>query len=92
MPSLGDDELLLDALEEFIHIPFEVPRSTRKRSASPDSCTDTQSRGVARRNASSADVFTLEPPTKRRRYDIACISNLIPQVLRFAQFTYISGS
>ncbi|KAG2138373.1 hypothetical protein DEU56DRAFT_802880 [Suillus clintonianus] len=81
VPPSDDEALALEALEEFVHPKLEAPRSrpTRKRSAPLDSrpdIRDSQSRESAR---TSTYELSLEPPTKRPRYDVACISNLIPQ-------------
>ena len=80
-----DEEFVLDSLEEFIHLKLETlcPRSARKRSASPVSRADlhgTPSQEIPRCNVSSTTESALEPPTKRPRYDVTCMSNLIPQV------------
>ncbi|KAG1740486.1 uncharacterized protein EDB91DRAFT_352090 [Suillus paluster] len=84
-PSPSDDEeFVLEALEEFIHVKPEARRArpTLKRSAPPDLRTDlrdTQSRDVAHYRASSTNELSIEPPRKRFRHDEACIANLIPQ-------------
>ncbi|KAG1872893.1 hypothetical protein DFJ58DRAFT_741609 [Suillus subalutaceus] len=84
VPPSDEEALALEALEEFIHPNLEAPcaRPARKRPAPQDSrpdIRDSQSRQTAH---SSTYEVSLEPPTKRPRYDIASISNLIPQVLR----------
>ncbi|KAG1859195.1 hypothetical protein F4604DRAFT_1930728 [Suillus subluteus] len=81
VPPSDEEALALEALEEFIHPNLEAPCAcpARKRPAPQDSrpdIRDSQSRQTAH---SSTYEVSLEPPTKRPRYDIASISNLIPQ-------------
>ncbi|KAG2040675.1 hypothetical protein BDR03DRAFT_98746 [Suillus americanus] len=81
VPPSDEEALALEALEEFIHPKLEAlcARPTRKRPASQDSrpdIRDSQSRLTAH---SSTYEVSLEPPTKRPRYDTTSISNLIPQ-------------
>lgn len=82
VPSSDEESLVLGALEEFLHLKLEVPcaRPARKRPASHGSPPDIrESRQTA---GSSTYKESLEPPMKRLRYDVASISNLIPQVCR----------
>lgn len=81
VPSSDEESFMLEALEEFLHLKLEAPRArpARKRPASQDSLPDIrdcESRLTAR---SSTYQVSLEPPTKRPRYDVASISHLIPQ-------------
>jgi hypothetical protein len=82
VPSSDEESFMLEALEDFLHLKLEAPRArpARKRPASQDSLPDIhdcESRLTAR---SSTYQVSLEPPTKRPRYDVASISHLIPQV------------
>jgi hypothetical protein len=82
VPSSDEELFMLEALEVFLHLKLEAPRArpARKRPASQDSLPDLrdcESRLTAR---SSTYQVSLEPPTKRPRYDVASISHLIPQV------------
>lgn len=81
VPSSDEELFVLEALEEFLHLKLEAPRArpARKRPASQDSLPDIrdcESRLTAR---SSTYQVSLEPPTKRPKYDVASISHLIPQ-------------
>ncbi|KAG0697122.1 hypothetical protein DFH29DRAFT_164523 [Suillus ampliporus] len=84
-PSPSDDEeFALEALEEFVHTKPEASpaRPAQKRYAPPDSridLRDRQSRDITHYMTSSTDQLSLEPPTKRPRYDVASIANVIPQ-------------
>ncbi|KAG1778730.1 hypothetical protein EV702DRAFT_134889 [Suillus placidus] len=81
VPSSDEEALALEALEEFLHLKLEAPhaRPAQKRPAPQDllpDIRDSQSRQTA---PSSTYEVSLEPPTKRPRYDATSISNLIPQ-------------
>ncbi|KAG1803927.1 uncharacterized protein HD556DRAFT_617364 [Suillus plorans] len=81
VPPTDEEALAIEALEEFIHLKWEIPyaRIARKRPALQDSCSDIHDSQSRQTTRSSTYEVSLEPPTKQPRYYTASISNLIPQ-------------
>ncbi|KAG2123129.1 hypothetical protein BD769DRAFT_1670210 [Suillus cothurnatus] len=81
VPPSDEEVLALEVLEEFVHPKLEAPCDppARKRPASQNSRSDIHDPQTRQTARSPTHEVSLEPPTKRPRYDAASISNLIPQ-------------